>query len=831
MKKSKLYVVLTTIFLSAVSVFALPDERFSYIENDHVKLGVITNYGATIGYFSEVSPVRNFVNYMDAGREIQQSYYGWADGSSWVHGDWVWNPVQGGSHVNDKPQLVNFVNENNTIYVRSHPRNWAGRELITDCFMEEWISLESNVVHITFRMCYSGPSNGPPRDQELPATFLDAYFDRLTYCNEAPWSYNTLTNFRPPGIPTGTGPDINHDYKTEYWSAYVKNGWGMGVYTPKEEYFGFYYVNDGSPGNQGGNCSHFSTIGTLQITTNFTYEYDVYLTIGMTNEIREAFYDIYDGIINPGFEAGNPIDWTVTGDAFSGNAITDTNWPSSGFEGDFLANSFYGTGGETATGTLQSDNFILKKDEQISFLIGGWRSVAPSTASNWNYLVLCRASDDMELDRVWAPNITGAMVQRGLKHNSDSDIEVYIKVVDDGAGAGGYRWLSVDNFSKVNYDSSFGNNCGFEFDGFSSWNVAGPAFTSTPESTDEGVGIGGWEGTFYACSRKGGEAATGTIRSVTFSCSPESYVSFLANGYSTNTVGDGGTDYNYVTLNRASNGEELDRVYMPGTTGNMIERKLFTGLENPENVYVEVVDDCAAGGWAWMAVDSFNVVEISNFENIDVGNKNFSSPNISVGSGSKLVDNWYVKGDAGMTNISPQISPLAGQTIFINGSELFQTFENVKLKPDTYYRLTFDSYSIGSEQTIKAGLGYGINSDEKSVFVAPIDAKDVLNVNEGSGIWLGNDFASGALFTNILNPSADAPEISHIFTFQTPENLDYTRISCDLGVRFWDASGSQIQLDNISVTNFPIIPEGSLLLSILCLVGVHALACKRNPNL
>ncbi len=81
MKKSKLYATLTTIILLAISVFALPEERFSYIENDHAKLGVITNYGTTIGYFSEVSPVRNFVNYMDAGREIQQSYYGWIDGS------------------------------------------------------------------------------------------------------------------------------------------------------------------------------------------------------------------------------------------------------------------------------------------------------------------------------------------------------------------------------------------------------------------------------------------------------------------------------------------------------------------------------------------------------------------------------------------------------------------------------------------------------------------------------------------------------------------------------------------------------------------------------
>ncbi len=161
---------------------------------------------------------------------------------------------------------------------------------------------------------------------------------------------------------------------------------------------------------------------------------------------------------------------------------------------------------------------------------------------------------------------------------------------------------------------------------------------------------------------------------------------------------------------------------------------------------------------------------------------------------------------------------MSGQTIFINGSELFQTFENIKLKPVTVYRLTFDSYSIGSEQTIKAGICYGINSGENSVFIAPIAAENITNINEGSGTWLDNDFASGALFTNVLNPSANDPAISHIFTFETPENLDYTRISCDLGVRFWDASGSQIQLDNVIVTNFPIIPEGGIILFVIFVV-------------
>ena len=767
---------------------------------------------------------------MDAGREIQQSYYGWLDGSEWTGNTWRWNPVQGGSWRNDKPQLLNFVNENNTIYARTHPRNWAGRELIEDCFMEEWISLESNVAHITFRMCYSGPSNGPMHGQELPATFLDSYFDRLTYCSEAPWSYNTLTNYKPPGIPTGVGPDINHDYKTEYWAAYVKNGWGMGVYTPETEYFGYYYVDVGSPGNQGGNCSHFSSLGFFQIITNFTYEYDVYLTIGMTNEIRQAFYDVYDGIINPGFEADNLTNWTKTGTAWNDSPETTAYWPaqSVGFncEGTYFAlsrRSPYTVGdAETATGTLRSDNFILKKDEQLSFLICGY---SHHFATDYNYVTLNRASDDVELDRVWAPDINTFQSQL-LSHFTNIDLEVYVKIVDD-CSETGYAWLGVDNFSKVGYDSYFGQNNGFEIGDFSDWTVTGTAWDSAPVTTNflpvhfENCGL---DGKYYANSMQGGEPAVGTLRSPSFVLPINYSMKFLLGGWSSWNGGEG--EYNYISLKLASNDSEIDRIYAPGS--NNLQEKVFDAASAyGQEVYVEVVDDCTAGAYAWLSVDNFQVVKKFDFPDLEVENKYFSLPNIPVGSGSQIVDNWYIKGNAGLTNISPQISPLSGQTIFINGSELFQTFKGVKLKPDTFYRLTFDSYSIGSEQTIKAGIAYGISSGENSAFVAPIATENVTDINEGTGGWLGDDFASGALFTNVLNPSADDPAISHIFSFKTPENLDYTRISCDLGVKFWDASGSQIQLDNVVVTNFSI-PEPGILWIMTVLT---ALFIKRNTLL
>jgi len=61
-------------FLSAVHCVRALD--WSYIDNGQVKLGVIKDWGASIAYFSKVSPERNLINYFDLGREVQQSYYG-----------------------------------------------------------------------------------------------------------------------------------------------------------------------------------------------------------------------------------------------------------------------------------------------------------------------------------------------------------------------------------------------------------------------------------------------------------------------------------------------------------------------------------------------------------------------------------------------------------------------------------------------------------------------------------------------------------------------------------------------------------------------------------
>ncbi len=225
-------------------------------------------------------------------------------------------------------------------------------------------------------------------------------------------------------------------------------------------------------------------------------------------------------------------------------------------------------------------------------------------------MTLNSAFDDAELDRVWAPGVAGAMVERFLHHNTNVAVDVYVKVSDEVASA--WAWLSVDDFRPVEYvpfvpDTSFGShtNGGFELGDWTGWIVSGAAFGAAPFDNEQGVAIGGWTGSYYALSRVGGEPATGTLTSETFSLGTNDTVSFLIGGYS--GTSEGAEDWNYVALKRASDDSEIDRVWAPFTTGTMEEASFTSTTNIAENVYIEVVDDASGGGWAWLSVDDFQI--------------------------------------------------------------------------------------------------------------------------------------------------------------------------------------------------------------------------------
>jgi len=301
---------------------------------------------------------------------------------------------------------------------------------------------------------------------------------------------------------------------------------------------------------------------------------------------------------NHSFEIGTYTNWTKTGAAWldAPTNLIRHNMPA---DSAFYADSFFPA--ESDTGTLQSDPFILKKDEQISFYLAGW-SGSGANSDGQNYVSLNRASDDSELDKADPPQGDNVVIKT-LSHGLNEDIEVYIKAVD-GNSAGGYAWIAVDDFDKAEFNYYLGKNNGFEVGDFSDWTVSGTAFGSAPKSSDAG-GRAGWSGKYFANSAVGGESAVGTLRSADFSFGNGSTISFLVSGWSS-LAGAGEPAYNYVALKRASNDSEVDRVWTPDNTGNM-QKESFYYSGSMEYMYIEVVDNCTSDGYAWIAVDNFQL--------------------------------------------------------------------------------------------------------------------------------------------------------------------------------------------------------------------------------
>ena len=266
----------------------------TYINNGVVQLGVDMDRGGAVFHFSEVNTKRNLLNHADEGRFIQQSYYGEADGSDWNGQSWVWNPIQGGGCRGEKARVISQEITENSIRVVSTPVHWATGEAVTDCEMEERITLDGRIarIHYTFRNTGPGATDHPATSQEMPAVFVDYALKNLVYYDgSSPWTGGPLRR-DVPGWPN------EERTRTEHWAAYVDDSdWGIGVYTPGTP-LSTTYRFDGPSGPTGGGCSYFAPIRNFAVAKGLVLEYDVYLYIGTVEEIRSAF----DAIRTDGWE-------------------------------------------------------------------------------------------------------------------------------------------------------------------------------------------------------------------------------------------------------------------------------------------------------------------------------------------------------------------------------------------------------------------------------------------------------------------------------------------------------------------------------------------------
>ncbi|MEO1615271.1 MAG: hypothetical protein AAFV88_05440 [Planctomycetota bacterium] len=256
------------------------DEDWVYIQNDHVRVGILRSHGGAIAHLSANGSDLNTLNHYDHGRLVQQSYYGDEDGSRWVNKDWRYNPVQGGDYQGHAAKLLAFQSTKTTAYSKTVPRHWASGELLEECTMEQWVELDGPLVRVRFEFIYSGKKTHQPRHQETPAVFVTPELSTLiTYSGPEPWTGKTLRR-KTPGWPNELVE------LSEHWAAYVdSDGNGVGVFVPGVSEATTYRFKGGS----GSDCSYIAPLQTFALKPSLRFSYTAYFTVGNANEIRERF--------------------------------------------------------------------------------------------------------------------------------------------------------------------------------------------------------------------------------------------------------------------------------------------------------------------------------------------------------------------------------------------------------------------------------------------------------------------------------------------------------------------------------------------------------------
>lgn len=323
-----------------------------YLTSGRYKLGVNLTWGGAISELYDLTAndgvinsetddtgetiYTNLVNRSDAGRLIQQSYYGtkggdgytthyWRSDENLAYAEWNYNPVQGGDANNNQSRIIDFEIGSDYIYIKAQPLDWANHEKTTaadgtisynptasrytECYMENRYTMMNggttdtttdDYIQVDNRMVdYSG-YNHPCTTQELPAFYTLAYFDDYYwYSGTKPWEGALTKENNLPfwGDPTYIS-DTTFNYQTsntETWAAFVNGttGYGIGMYVPNTDVFKGGRVNGSessmSADAASGYSSYFAPLKELQIVCYEPIEYSYLLCAGNIDDIRSAF--------------------------------------------------------------------------------------------------------------------------------------------------------------------------------------------------------------------------------------------------------------------------------------------------------------------------------------------------------------------------------------------------------------------------------------------------------------------------------------------------------------------------------------------------------------
>ena len=287
-----------------------PKDTHIELEDGFCKVGVDLRWGGALDSFAwKAAPegYENLFNRHDAGRLVQQSYYGTSD-PPYVMGDfggkpWPYNPVQGGDLAGNCSKLVDYEQREGQIYVKCLPQEWGKDNVPSLSYMENTYTLENGVLSVENRFVDFSGYTHERRHQEMPAFYTVSALGTFSYYNgDAPWTNAPLT--QESGLPFW-GDEYHAQCSkellpgnTETWCAWTEgaraDSFGVGLFNPGAEVLlaGRYKGEAASRSSLDDSTCYVAPLRLLLLESFVPLEYSYYITAGTLEEIREAWSSI-----------------------------------------------------------------------------------------------------------------------------------------------------------------------------------------------------------------------------------------------------------------------------------------------------------------------------------------------------------------------------------------------------------------------------------------------------------------------------------------------------------------------------------------------------------
>ena len=299
-----------------------------FLEGSRYTLGVDLRWGGAIHSLEDkqcpIENVSNLVNMHDEGRLIQQSYYGtfyyadrYEEGGYLGQEGVAYNPVQGGDVKGRDSRIIDFVIEENSIYIKAQPLDWPMSNSLTPSYMENKYVMEDDYVYVYNRFIDFSGWEHPVLDQELPAVYTVNVLDTFVWYNgDNAWSGDELTFIDDwskidPATNKSMHYLIRQGANTETWCALInaETQYGVGIYVPNtDKVLAMRYKSGQKGSNQGKGdpCSYMCPINYMQIVSYQPIEYTYLLTAGGLDEMRALFTEHKDYDTNASLDVKVP---------------------------------------------------------------------------------------------------------------------------------------------------------------------------------------------------------------------------------------------------------------------------------------------------------------------------------------------------------------------------------------------------------------------------------------------------------------------------------------------------------------------------------------------